>query len=61
MLGRVRKAPKPEHVIRCKRCTGTSVLQVRLAMTYRNGKPVGGQKQLICETCFMRGERVVVG
>lgn len=59
-LSRMRKMPKPEHVLRCPRCTGISVIQVKLGMSYRNGKPVGGQKQLICETCFLNGERVLV-
>ena len=49
-----------EHVVRCQRCTGISFMVVRLGMTWRNGKPVGGQKQLICETCHRAGERVVV-
>lgn len=50
-----------EHVVRCPRCTGISFFPVKLGMTWRNGKPVGGQQQLICETCHRRGERVVIG
>lgn len=53
--------PDLEHVLRCHRCTGISFLEVRLGMTWRNGKPAGGQKQLICETCHRAGERVVIG
>lgn len=60
---RRRKAVTSEldHVLRCHRCTGISFLEVRLGMTWRNGKPVGGQRQLICETCHRAGERVVIG
>ncbi len=58
---RMRKQPKPEHLIRCPRCTGIAVIETKIGMTYRAGKPVGGAKQLICAICLRGGEHVVVG
>lgn len=59
-LARMRKMPAPEHVVRCPRCTGIAVIEVKIGMTYRRGRAVGGQKQLICETCLGNGERIVI-
>lgn len=57
---RLRKQPKPGHVIRCHRCTGIEFLETRIGVEYFNGKPRGGQRVLICAICLMQGERVVV-
>lgn len=56
----MRKMPAPEHVVRCPRCTGIGVIEVKVGMVYRRGKPTGGQKQLICELCHRNGERVLI-
>lgn len=55
------KASLPDTpIVRCPRCTGLAMLEVKLGMTWRNGKPTGGQKQVVCATCLARGEHVVV-
>jgi hypothetical protein len=56
---RLRAQPKPEHLIRCRRCTGISVIETKLGMTFRNGKAVGGQKQLICAICSLQDGRPI--
>ena len=57
---RVRKAPKPPEMIQCHRCGGREVIETRIGMLLKNGKPQGGTKQILCASCFMRGERVVL-
>lgn len=56
---RERKVPIP-HMIQCHRCGGREVIETKLGMLYKNGKPVGGAKCVLCAACFMRGERVVL-
>lgn len=36
------------------------MIEVKLGMVWRNGKPTGGQKQIVCGACLARGEHVVV-
>ncbi len=36
------------------------MIEVKLGMVWKNGKPTGGQKQIVCATCLARGEHVVV-
>lgn len=57
---RVRKAPKPASMISCHRCGGREVIETKIGMLLKNGKPQGGTKQILCASCFMRGERVVL-
>lgn len=59
-LKRVKAALKPSHIIRCRRCTGLAMIEVKLGMEFRNGKAVGGQKQVVCATCLAQGEIVTV-
>ena len=47
-------------MIRCHRCGGAEVFQTKIGMMYKDGKAVGGTKQLLCALCFMQGERVVL-
>lgn len=56
---RERQKPLP-RMIQCHRCGGREVFETRIGMLYKNGKPTGGTKQLLCAGCFMRGERVVL-
>lgn len=58
---RVRKAEKPATMVQCHRCGGREVIETKIGVTIKNGKPSGGTKQLLCALCFMKGERVVVG
>lgn len=37
------------------------VIETKTGVTIKAGKASGGTKQLLCASCFMRGERVVVG
>lgn len=50
----------PAHIARCHRCNGIELKEVRIGMTKRNGKLIGGTKQWICASCERNGERVVV-
>ena len=52
--------PRPPSMIRCHRCGGAEVIQTKIGMMYKDGKAVGGTKQLLCALCFMLGERVVL-
>lgn len=56
----VREMPRPATMIRCHRCGGAEVFQTKIGMMYKDGKAVGGTKQLLCALCFMKGERVVL-
>lgn len=57
---RVRKAPKPADMLSCHRCGGHEVIETKVGVMLKSGKPTGGTKQLLCAGCFMRGERVVI-
>lgn len=58
---RVRAADKPASMIQCHRCGGREVIETKIGVMKKNGKPSGGTKQLLCAGCFMKGERVVIG
>lgn len=56
------KATVPDApIVRCPRCTGLAMIEVKLGMVWKNEKPAGGQKQIVCAPCLARGEHVVVG
>lgn len=57
---RVRKMPKPGAMVQCHRCGGREVIETKIGVILKDGKPTGGTKQLLCAGCLMRGERVVV-
>ena len=57
---RVRAMPRPEYLLQCPRCGGREMIETKIGMVMRNSKPAGGTKQIVCASCFMRGERVVV-
>lgn len=57
---RMRASLPDTPLVRCPRCTGLAMLEVKLGMVWKNGKPSGGQKQIVCGTCLARGEHVVV-
>lgn len=60
VLDRV-KASRPADIVSCHRCGGMEVIETKTGVTIKAGKKSGGTKQLLCASCFMRGERVVVG
>ena len=57
---RIRAMPKPASMIQCHRCGSREVIETKIGMIYKNGKAQGGTKQILCASCFMRGERVVL-
>lgn len=59
-LKRMKASVPDTPIVRCPRCTGLAMLEVKLGMVWKNGKPTGGQKQIVCATCLARGEHVVV-
>jgi len=60
-LKQARKAnPAAAHPFRCHRCGGGEIIETKVGMIFKNGKPQGGTKQYLCGHCFMKGERVVL-
>lgn len=59
MIDRHKAALHPE-IISCHRCGSIEVMEVKLGVAYKNYKPVGGTKQLLCAACHRKGERVVL-
>lgn len=57
---RMKASVSDTPIVRCPRCTGLAMIEVKLGMVWKNGKPNGGQKQIVCATCLARGEHVVV-
>lgn len=60
MRKRVRAMPKPPEMLQCLRCGGREMIETKIGMMLKNGKATGGTKQVLCASCFGRGERVVV-
>ena len=56
---RMRKT-KTGPIIQCHRCGGREVIETKIGMVSKDGKPTGGTKQLLCVGCLLRGERVVL-
>ena len=57
---RVRKADKPATMVQCHRCGGREVIETKIGIMMKDGKPSGGTKTLICVCCLLQGKRVVV-
>lgn len=57
---RVRAMPKPAELIQCRRCGGREVIEAKIGMVLKDGRPSGGTKVLLCAGCHRRGERLVV-
>jgi hypothetical protein len=57
---RVRAMPKPATMVQCHRCGGREVIETKIGVMMKDGKPTGGTKALLCAQCFMKGERVVL-
>lgn len=54
------KAHKDPEILECPRCAGREVLELRSGVTHQQGKITGGIKTVVCATCFLKGERVVL-
>lgn len=52
--------PRPVDMLQCPRCTGREVIQTKIGVLLKDGKPQGGTKALLCAACYMRGERVTL-
>lgn len=57
---RLRAMPRVPDVIQCHRCTGMEVIEARLGVMWVNGRAKGGTKVLLCASCLLKGERVVL-
>ena len=57
---RVRRAPKIQGMLQCHRCNGREVIETKIGVVIKDGKPIGGTKQYLCVTCLLNGERVVI-
>ncbi|WP_428384123.1 hypothetical protein [Nevskia ramosa] len=57
---RIKAMPKPASMIQCHRCSGREVIETKIGVMFKNGRPSGGTKTLICATCHRGGERVVL-
>lgn len=57
---RLARAAKDAGLLACNRCAGIEVLETKVGVRMVGGKPRGGTKQLICATCWRKGERVVL-
>ena len=55
-----KQRPDVAHPLRCHRCAGSEVFETKIGMLYKNGKAQGGTKQILCASCFLKGERVVL-
>ena len=57
-----RRADPNPGVLQCPRCGSRSMIEERTGgHKTRAGKLAGGVTNIICMSCMMRGERVVVG
>lgn len=57
---RARAADKPASLIDCHRCASREVMEVKVGMVLKNGRPSGGQRTYLCAACHRKGERVVL-
>lgn len=56
----MQKRPQAACLLRCFRCSGSEIIETKVGMVFKGGKASGGTKQILCATCFMKGERVVL-
>jgi hypothetical protein len=47
-------------LLQCHRCGSREVLQTKVGVEIVDGKPRGGTKALVCASCWLKGERVVL-
>ncbi|AKJ28828.1 hypothetical protein [Caldimonas brevitalea] len=52
---------RPAELIQCHRCGGREVIEAKVGVLLKDGRPTGGTKALLCACCLLRGERVVLG
>lgn len=54
------KAIRQPDILECPRCAGREVLELRSGVTHKQGRISGGIATVVCATCFLKGERVVL-
>lgn len=57
---RTAKMPRVPDQLRCPRCDGMEVLETKIGMLIKYGRPYGGKKHYICAACHRKGERIVL-
>jgi len=57
---RLKAQERPAEMLSCPRCSGLEFTQTIIGALLRNGRLVGGTKQLVCVACLAKGERVAV-
>jgi hypothetical protein len=60
VINRLKAIERPPEILECPRCAGREVLELRSGVTHKDGKISGGIKTVVCATCFLKGERVVL-
>ncbi len=56
---RLKRIPRPVALLEC-RCGSRELIETKTGVLFKDGKPRGGTKQMICAACLAKGERVVV-
>ena len=57
---RLSAAKPPASMLQCHRCGGREVIETKVGVLLQSGKAKGGTKQILCASCLMKGERVVL-
>lgn len=60
VVDRIKRMPKPAAMIQCHRCGSCEVLALKSGVLLQAGRVKGGTQQIVCATCFMKGERVIL-
>lgn len=60
-VGRAKKASKPPDMLQCPRCGGREVIETVIGAMIQARKLKGGTRQIVCFSCILKGERVVLG
>lgn len=55
-----RADPNPAGVLQCRRCGSREMIEVRSGATLRNGRLSGGTVQILCASCYAKGDRAIV-
>lgn len=60
VVDKLKRQPRPATMLQCPRCAGREVLELKSGASMQGGKLKGGATQIVCATCFMKGERIVL-
>lgn len=56
-----RTASKPAEMLQCPRCGGREMIETVIGAMLQARKLKGGTRQIVCFSCMLKGERVVLG